>query len=311
MDKVRWNTGGGPRPDSRVMYEEQLINSLRAGANISPRCCHSGAFVEALALHIGQALASIPDAEHAREVIESLIARHDYRLVADYLRARRAHDPEIVDVLERLTKATFPRETGRLRYRLSSAKLARGRPPATTGPVVFVPTLSGVLSQTEGAIAVYPVDPSWEVPVRLWVQDVGAEFGTFIEGQYDVPSRNALVRQGVVRSWYLPGGEAVVSKRENLQKPGRFLRELHAYEAIVGRLDGRLRLHLGRDADHHDLWLTVNRPIAVIGGGRSGRCYALHASLAGESLEELLLREEELAVRRRYLAHYRRRKSVV
>ncbi|HUS69663.1 MAG TPA: hypothetical protein VM075_02660 [Anaerolineae bacterium] len=284
-----------------------LATLLEGGANPSLRYDRNEALLVYLAQRIEEVIAEDLFRARAVDVVHTLITDLDYRLVADYLRARRAGDAAVVGAFERLVASDDITERNKLLYELARARFSRFAASGVDGDIVSVPHPEEVFSRSERGLIIYLRDRALQSPLVALLDDIGARLGYFIEQQYDLPGFNALVRQGVVKKWCLPDGTTIVSKRDNPHKPGRFRTEQLNYEAVLSRMAGHSqdRLLLGRAAAGGGVWLAVVRPFAVIRDGYSDRCYALSVGIDGTTLEALLLNERDPAMRRAHLAHYR------
>ncbi|HEX6872299.1 MAG TPA: hypothetical protein VF163_14470, partial [Micromonosporaceae bacterium] len=137
------------------------------------------------------------------------------------------------------------------------------------------------------------------------------------EHQLDVPGPNARVREGTVKTWFLPDGTQVASKRENPRKPGRYEREQLAYAAVADRLHHRDDLDHRDELDHHagldlgtgpdgrQVRLAVVSVIAWIRDPGTGHLYSISAWGAGTPMEQLLLAPASETQRRTWLAGFR------
>lgn len=279
---------------------------LQGGANAALRYHRSAALAAYLARRIEEAFAETQFPSTTLDVALTLITNVDYRLVPLFLQALRAGDAAVVNAFERIAATDDEGERKRLLYEAARARFSSSAQGGVAGEVVFVPRLEAVFSGSESGLTIYLDDPAWRPALLALLEDVSARLGDFIEQQFDLPGLNTVVRHGVVKKWFAPGGLAVVSKRENPHKPGRFRVEQSNYEAVLSRMDGRSRgqVRVGRAGEGHVL-LTVARPFAVIHDGYSGRRYALSDWHEGTPLEDLLLDEGAAEMRPFHLAHYR------
>jgi hypothetical protein len=292
---------------SHISAHCSLVALLQSGANASLRYHHDETLTDYLAQQIEEAITEHRNPARVREVVQSLIANLDYRLVADYLHALRADDAPLVNAFENLVSVNSVREMNRLLYDLARLRFSSTSPPSGDGNSVFVGELKELFSRCESGLIIYLGDRALQSPLAALLNSIGPRLGSYIEQQYDLPSRNALVRQGVVKKWVLPDGTAIVSKRDNHHKPGRFKTEQLNCEAILKKLFEPFhdRLLLGRTDTGAGIWLRVIRPFAIMRDGYSEHYYALSVWTKGDSLEELLLDEDHQATRRAYLTHYR------
>jgi hypothetical protein len=290
---------------SDTSTQKLLIASFKEGANPSLRYHRNTELLADLALKIVERIKGNTNPEHILSIVHRLIKNQDYRLVADYLHARSTKNIEILNIFERIIATDDPIEINKIRYQLAYARFLNAVPRPGKADISIVSRLDDVFSQSQQGIAIYLINPSLKSPLIALLHDVGVELGTFIEQQYNFPSLNALVRQGVVRTWAFSDGKAIVSKRDNPRKPGRFRKEQFNYEAIIFRMGGKTTLHLDKTVNKKDILLKIAQPFAYIWNGYSNRNYALSTHIDGISLEDLLMKECVQAVRRDYLAHCR------
>ncbi|MEU2901039.1 hypothetical protein ACWC4E_32980 [Streptomyces sp. NPDC001273] len=224
---------------------------------------------------IGERLAGLPPraatvAARLREVTG------DCRLATLYL---RPDSPDVVVRLcERLASTGNAQERARLQHEIGRRRFAR----PGTAEVRLTGDLEQVLTATDNRTRVYVPDPGRRDMIGSLLDDFGTGFPGFVESQHEVPGPNARLRQGIVKSWRLPDGTRVISKRANPAKPGRFAQEQVAYRAIASRLAGGITF--GRDRH-----LRLAPLLATIRDGTSGHVYAIWQWAPGETAESMLL----------------------
>lgn len=282
-----------------------LITSLEEGASSSLRYNSNKELISDIAVQIAQSFVDDNNLYHDMRIIQNLIEYHDYRLVAEFVNARQRNKSVALNLFEQMIEANDSSEINKLHYQLAYVHFIDmvGCPAKVNA--TFVPCINDILLKSDHRILIYLINSSMKLPFIDLLDHVGIELGKFIEQQYDLPSLNALVRQGVVRIWNLPDGNKIVSKRDNPQKPGRFREEQLNYELIVSKMGGKPELYLGKSIDEKNIWLKIARPFAIISDGYSDCHYALTKFIEGISFEDLLMKESDQALRRMYLAHYR------
>lgn len=224
---------------------------------------------------IGERLATLPSrassvAARLREVTG------DCRLAAEYLRPDSPD--EVVRLCERLASTENAQEHARLQHEIGRCRFAR----PGTAEARLTGDLESVLAAADHHTLAYLPDPEHRDMIRDLLDDFGTGFSDFVESQHEVPGPNARLRQGIVKSWHLPDGTRVISKRANPSKPGRFAREQVAYRAIASRLAGGITF--GRDRH-----LRLAPLLATIRDGTSGHIYAVWQWAPGETAESMLL----------------------
>ena len=280
-----------------------IISSLKNGVNPSFRYYMGTDFVNYLVKKIFRV---IEEYNEASNIIYTLIKYHDYRYIAVYLHAIQYNDKIALKIIQQISKINDEKESNKLLFKLNYAyfcKMISGKRKANP---LIISSLDKIFSQSNQGIAIYFIDSSLESTLIDFINKIGVDIGIFIEQQFDIPGLNALVRQGVVRTWFIPDGKVIVSKQNNPQKPGRLCKELFNYEAILFKMGGRNGLYLGNTLNKRDIWLKIAQPFAVIWDGYySKQHYALSLRIDGISLEDLLMNEHDHTIRCEYLAHCR------
>ncbi|MBQ0828094.1 hypothetical protein [Streptomyces tagetis] len=227
---------------------------------------------------IGERLAALP--QRSATVANRLRGvTGDCRLAALYLRPDMPD--AVVRLCERLAATHNAQERARLHHEIGRARFAR----PGTAQVRLTDDLEHVLTATTAADAptrAYVPDPGHRGMIAALLDGFGTGFGDFVESRHEVPGPNARLRQGIVKSWHLPDGTRVISKRANPAKPGRFAQEQVAYRAIAARLAGEITF--GRDRR-----LRLAPLLATIHDGTSGHVYALWQWAPGKTAESMLL----------------------
>lgn len=239
--------------------------------------------------------------ESAAHTVTALLLVGEHRLVAEYLRATAAGDSAIAEACQRIAaepdKGTLRYELGRLRFASASSSIARLRDSA-----------SRVLDATDGQFSTFVAATELLPQFTTLLDDLGSGIARFIENQSEVPGPNARVRQGVVKTWFLPDGTQVASKRENPLKPGRFRRELRAYGEVVHRMGIAPGVALqmpNRSPGDSFRELSVPPIVALMRDGASGRVYSVSRWVAGPTLESILLVRTAGSERTKLLVDYR------
>ncbi|KPI03002.1 hypothetical protein OK074_5152 [Actinobacteria bacterium OK074] len=224
---------------------------------------------------IGERLAELP-ARAAKVAARLREVTGDCRLVAVYL---RPDSPDIVvGLCERLASSGSAQERAQLQHEIGRRRFAR---PGTS-EVSLMGDLGQVLTAAGNRTRAYVPDLGHRDMIGALLDDFGTGFSDFVESQHEVPGPNARLRQGIVKSWRLPDGTRVISKRANPAKPGRFAQEQFAYRAIASRLGGPVTF--GRDRR-----LQLATLLATVRDGASGHVYAVWRWVPGETAESMLL----------------------
>ncbi|MDX3025793.1 protein kinase family protein [Streptomyces acidiscabies] len=224
---------------------------------------------------IGERLATLPSraatvAARLREVTG------DCRLTALYL---RPDSPDtVVRLCEHLASCANARERARLQHEIGRWRFAR----PGTAEIHLTDDLEQVLAADDHRTRAYVPDPEHRSVIGALLDAFGTGFADFVESRHEVPGPNARLRQGSVKSWHLPNGTRVISKRANPAKPGRFIQEQAAYRAIATRIAGGIAF----GKDRH---LRLAPLLAAVRDGTSGHVYAVWQWVPGRTAESLLL----------------------
>jgi hypothetical protein len=247
-------------------------------------------------------LTGLPDG-CAGTVTRLLQVSGDYRLVAEYLRAARAPDAPAVEACERIAQEADEVRRGRLRYELGRLRYAA----PSTGPSILRDTHADVLDAWDKRVSGYVADPSLRDVFDTLLEELGSGLSAYVENQHEVPGPNARIRQGVVKTWFLPDGTQVASKRENPLKPDRFRREQLAYQEIVRRLGTAAggSVALRSTPDGRQRALSVPPLLALLRDGANDRTYSVSRWVPSTPLESLLMSYPASLERATRLGDYR------
>lgn len=153
-------------------------------------------------------------------------------------------------------------------------------------------------------LVVLVLDHACERQISEFLAHCGNRPTAFIDAQFDIPGRNAVFRNGVVKSWQLPDGTRVVSKRDNRRKKNGLLAEQNNLRAILHRLGAQNEAEMRAGADGPIF--AVGRPICVLRDPEPAAFHAIYREKLGRTLEEVLLDDTvDPGRRRRHLADYR------
>jgi hypothetical protein len=288
-----------------INIKERIASLLYRGVNPSFRYQDNAMLLNSMAALIEEYLNNDLDTYEDLEVVYNLIQNHEYRFVADYLHARQSGMKVIVDLYMQIINERSQIGINKVRYKISHTRFLNVLSYSQESNVSFVSCLEDAISQLGFGIWIYLTDLSMKPSLVELINDVGVELGAFIEQQYDFPSRNALICQGVVKAWTMPDGTAIISKRNNTNKPGRFQQEQSNYETIIRKIGGKSELSLGQAVYSNNIWLKIVQPFAIIRDGYSNCNYALSLFVDGVSLEDILINEHNHYARDTYLSHYR------
>lgn len=225
----------------------------------------------------------------------------DYRLVADYLWSTETGNQVAIEFCEQIALEPDERRRGRLRYQLGKHRFGR----LAQGPISVRTSVAEVLDAEDDGISAYVVDPDQGDVFRTLFADLGPGLSAFIENQHEVPGPNARIRQGTVKSWFLPDGSQVSSKRENPLKPDRFRHELEAYEEVARRLEAHGTPGPVWMPDQPSRVLRQVPLMAVVRDGAAKRNYAIYRWITGTSLECVLLNRNSGTERARVFQDHR------
>lgn len=278
---------------------------LKEGANPALRYHTTTTLAEDLAQAIVKCFEDDADLRSHLPLLRSLITDYDYRLVAEYLCARQLHDTSALSIISQIAASNDREQAGRLYYQLAHNRFAR-RVPLPTPPALSVThQLEDIFRPATQQLVLYLHSNQHTASLLELLATTGAELGSFIEQQYDVPGLNSVVRQGIIRKWSLPDGTAVISKRENPHKEGRFQREQFNYRTLLRQFGEKPVQIIDSERPQTELSMRIALPFAVVCDGYTCSRYALFSHAEGRSLEDILLIEDDSVAREGYLKHYR------
>lgn len=275
------------RPDVRAVQE--VVTTVFDWDATGEVAGHVGA-------EIVRRLAGLPD-ESTATVRQLVTATGDVRLAGEYLRAAAAGESAVVALLEQVAREPDEVERGRLRY--EAGRLMFGVPAGQDA--VVVGDLEAVLRGPE--VTLCPEDDAARSLLETMLAELGSGLREFVESQDEVPGPNARVRQGVVKSWHLPDGMRVASKRRNPHKPERFALEQENWLAVAALVGGEDGSRLGNPSRPRRV--AVVPRLGIVRDRATGEVYAISRWVRGTSLEQQLHELSDGPRRRGLLADYR------
>src|SRR5260221_5891107 len=223
--------------------------------------------------------------------IVNLINYYDYRLVAEYLWAIK-NDEKRLQTLERLYATRNIDQANKYLYMLACQRFIKKQSKKEISKVTFVKIIDKIFNSQKKETLVYLYDRKYKNRLESLLSDIDGLVNDFIEQQYDVPGRNALIRNGIVKTWNLPDGTPIISKRQNSQKPDRFqMEQLNHIKIIKNQSISFFTAQ--------DLNIKIAHPFAVVND--TGVKYSLFERVPGKTLEEVLYKEKNQLKRIKYL----------
>lgn len=230
------------------------------------------------------------------------LIEQDFRLAPILSEATSRQDAELLRLLRIYADVDQKELRPEASYQLALSLYYKNRSMRSQVDYVELPLAVGGAGRTGASRSSMNVlDESYAGSIQGLVDDVSGAVGQYIEGQFDLPGINSLVRRGLVKYVPLPGGVIAVSKRENPAKPGRLAQDIENARQIAERLDqrgGRQRLANGSD-------VSVVQPFAIYRDEASGFTYTLSERVDAPTLEELLIFELDPKKREEFLADCR------
>lgn len=215
--------------------------------------------------------------------------------VFDHLIGQSNNRPNwIDDVLQGDAKAIYQHQTVRFSLRYGDTDPQK---------YVRVDDLSSLFSTETSPYLIYWRQEPDDLSLKL-LGDARWRLADLISMQADLPGVNSLVRSGLVKALYLKDGSRIVAKRDNPDKPGRFVNEQKNIEEIVSRL-GLPRRESFLRINGNEVSIRVIRPFAVFSDKASNVLYSLSHYEGHPTLEAILLQEKNSAKRRHYLSKAR------
>ncbi|PIP31931.1 hypothetical protein COX24_00915 [bacterium (Candidatus Gribaldobacteria) CG23_combo_of_CG06-09_8_20_14_all_37_87_8] len=233
-----------------------------------------------------------------------LIQNYDYRLVAEYLWALKNDKESLLQIFKQMLTTNESTLAGQYLYRLAYQRFKNTQSKNKNPIVLFAKTIDEIFTFKNQGVLIYLYDRSYKEGLISLLEDLGGSLSDFIEEQYDVPGRNAVVRQGIVKSWSLPNGTPIISKRQSPYKADKFHREQLNHHLILEKLS-RSSFLLSNPADRNrNIHIQIAHPFALVNDAYAGMTYALFKKAQGIALEEILLEEKNEFARSRHLLHY-------
>jgi len=153
-------------------------------------------------------------------------------------------------------------------------------------------------------VLVYTTDAKYQQIFSQLFIDLNGNVGAFIDKQFDLSGVNSLVRRGLVKKIIFDNNNILIAKRNNPDKPGRFIKEHINIARIVKKMDLKDENSFLQLSNSNSL-MKVVRPRIVFSDINSKAFYALSNFVEGDTLEEIFLKEENSAVRLKYFTDVR------
>ena len=239
--------------------------------------------------------------------IGALLARFDFRLIADYFNIPKADSSQknqFDKILDGDTAAYYEYQIAKFLGQVSSAALTSSDAPQ---PVAQLKEL--FVDEAQGRRLVYFYDKSAIINTAPLFSDIRNHVGEFFDSQPELPSVSARAREGLVRSFVLPNGRTVISKRSNPKKNGRFRVEQENIQALISKLDLPLEesaAEIGVDSCGKRILVRLIRPFAVLTDPGTNAFYSLSNFVPHLTLEQALLREKDAQQRQTHLSNCRK-----
>lgn len=237
--------------------------------------------------------------------IELLVLNYDYRLVAVYLWALRSNQKQVLRIFKEIFVNNDSKRKGQLLYKLAYQRFRNERRDDQTLKILLAKTFDEIFTFEDKGVLIYFLDNRYKEQMIVLLENLAGNVSDFFKQQYDLPGRNAVVRQGAVKTWNLPNGTEVVSKCQNIYKLDKFRREQLNYYAILNN-ESQSNFILDDPGEYgKKIYVQIAHPFALINDGYTGTRYALFKKMPGVTLEEILYEEKDKSVRSKYLTHYR------
>ncbi|MBP1904868.1 hypothetical protein J2Z32_001492 [Paenibacillus turicensis] len=274
----------------------QLYNKVINTKNQSLSYYNSHSLLNKLATHIVTKCLSKTELL----TIHLLLDAHDFRIIGDYLFAlNNRSDPSFKSCIESLSKGSISYfEYQFMKYQIYSIDKKRS--------LKFVKRLDQLFDTGIGQekdVLVYVENESDKETVEGLFLATGGDLSGYFDAQFDLPGINSLVRAGLVKKVYLNKKRAVITKRNNPNKQGRFLNEQRMVVALKEKLltDEELnQVYINPNAS-----FNILSPNIVIADNEELKFYSVSNYVEGPTLEEVLLNESNFVVRRNILKDIR------
>jgi len=126
--------------------------------------------------------------------LETLIVDHDYRLVAEYLAARKKHHSVALSLFGQMFSEKERSNPNKYRFEIAYSRFLDINLLPQKANVIFTCNMGDIFSKNPERLIVWLQDDRYKDPLMTLIDAVGTKLGAFIEQQYDMPGLNAIVR---------------------------------------------------------------------------------------------------------------------
>jgi hypothetical protein len=288
--------------ENKILY--QLMTYLKDGKSPSFRYNKNCSCIRDFSEYIVYLIKVLKISNQNVEVIFSLIREHDYRLVALYLMAQKTKKQHLIKKFHLIASLKNKIEANKQKYSLAVAYMFPiGQSQKIN--ISFTRYLDHITHTNHNEIKIYLFKKSYKDLLITLLHDINYRIGDYIEQQYDVQTLNALISQGIVKTWVMPNGQEVISKKNNPTKPKRFYREQNNHIIIQKKFNNKAILLAEDNINQKKIWLKVASPFAIIKEGISQIEYALSIKIEGTLLVDLFTQTINPLQKEKYLFHYR------
>jgi hypothetical protein len=235
-----------------------------------------------------------------RQLVQDICRHGKFELLKEYVTVLSLRDSSLI----RLLLAGLQDDTNLHTYFLQ--RFARtGASVDQKFKLSFSSELSDVFANCDpGNLTAYTASIDVRPVLAAMSEYIGGRFGAFLEEQHDLLGLNSLVRRGLIKVVWMPGGSRMISKANNPHKPGRFQKEQSNLKAIGERL-GLPNNHSRLEIPGSGIVVRLIRPEVVFSDGGNQKMYAWSPYVQAPTLEMVLLKENDPQVRRSYLVDVR------
>lgn len=277
-----------------------LSNQLLSGSNYVLNTIDDPSLSEKISEKFNEHLKNITNPRVKKLYLKYIIKKFDYRLAAEYLWSYK-NDSKRFRIISKLIKNTSNKETGQVLSKLAVHRFNYNFAKVVKNSSVQVNSLSDLYVHKKGISKIYYFDHNYSKILNTLEGQIKGNWEKYIQSQLDLPGRNAVIRQGLIKKWEMPNGTTVISKKQNPRKKERFLNELKNYKLLTSLFKKEVELL----SQKNKIKLQLSKPIAAISDGTSGNRYIIFEKSKGVSLDEILIGEKDKKVRKYLLNSYK------
>lgn len=277
----------------KKFFDESQHESLRHYRNENLK--------EQLAVYITGELVKLKNYQKYIPTLKNIIFYHDFRLIADYLRAIAENNIEIKNSVEKLDKDNGDyRDISFNRFKTVNNKNKKN--------VKFVNNIEDIFTVADtNSIVMFVPTESAKNDIQEFIRETNGFLGEYIDSNLDLEGINSLVRKGLVKKIQLPSNRTFITKKNNPDKKGRFQNELINTQKMATLLEiknenDKITLPKNRYIEKPS-FLKMLKPDAIFFDSSTQNYYSITKYQDGKTLEEVIITEKNTEKRKAHLVN--------